>query len=64
MKVREIAPVYQKKTLRQPKRDAAYWRTRPYIERIAALEQIRSEYHHWKGDVHPGLQRVCKIVKR
>jgi hypothetical protein len=64
MKIREVAAVYRKQSLTAPKQDAAYWRTLPFAERIAALEQIRNEYHTWKGDVQFGFQRVYCIVKR
>jgi hypothetical protein len=43
---------------------AEYWRTLSYEARLAALEQIRQEYHHWKNDAQPGFQRVCTIVKQ
>ena len=41
-----------------------YWRAQSYQDRLAALEEIRQEYHRWKDDVQPGLQRVYRIVKR
>jgi hypothetical protein len=63
MKARQITPVYHILPLRNPSADAVYWRSRPYEERLAALEQIRNEYHTWKGDVQPGIQTVYKIVK-
>ena len=40
-----IEKVYTKVNLYAQKRDSAYWRTRPYHERLAALEEIRREYH-------------------
>ncbi len=62
---------YKKTTLRQQGNDFAFWQTRPYEERIAALEEIRREYHAWEqssgkeaGNVQPGFQRVYRIVKR
>lgn len=61
---RLIAPVVKKLHLSEVKNDAAYWRTRPYEERIEALEQIRAEYHHWRGDAQSGFQRVYSIVKQ
>ena len=64
MKVRKIAAVYRKTSLTAPKTEATYWRTRPYAERIATLEQIRAEYHEWRSDVQPGFQRVYSIIKR
>ena len=61
---RLIAPVVKKLRFSDAKNDVAYWRTRSYQERIEALEQIREEYHRWKADAEPGLQRVYSIVKR
>ncbi len=58
-----IEKVVTKIRLGQKKNDAAYWRTLPYSARLAALEQIREEYHHWKYHVQPGFQRVYRIIK-
>ena len=44
--------------------DFAYWQSRPYSERLQALETIRQEYIEWKYDTDPGFQRVCSFVKR
>lgn len=45
--------------------DAVYWRTRPMVERLEALESIRAEYNEWKyGTAYPRLQRVLKILER
>ncbi len=44
--------------------DVRYWRTRPYSERLAALEEIRRDYIRWRYGAEPRLQRVFKIVKR
>lgn len=44
--------------------DFAYWQTQPYQARLAALEQIRQEYHRWRYDSEPRLQRFCQVVKR
>lgn len=38
--------------------DVAYWQTHSYQSRLAALEQIRREYHSCTYDVEPRLQRV------
>ncbi len=50
--------------LRKRKNDFAYWQTRPYAARLAALEEIRQEYHRWKYGVQPRFQRVYRIIKR
>ncbi len=44
--------------------DAAfrYWMSRPAGERLAAVEEIRREYHAWRGPDEPGLERVARIV--
>jgi len=44
--------------------DAAYWRAQPPLARLAALEEIRREYHRWKYGAEPRFQRVYTIVKR
>jgi hypothetical protein len=61
---RVIAPVVSKLHLKDAKNDAVYWRSRPCQERLDALEQIREEYHHWRGDAQPGFQRIYSIIKR
>lgn len=59
-----IAKVYSKVKISEQKTDFAYWQTQPYARRLAALEEIRREYHRWKYDAEPGFQRVYSIVKR
>lgn len=61
---RLIAPVVKKLRLGDPGNDLAYWRTRPYQERLEALESIRTEYHLWRGDAESRLQRIYTILKR
>jgi hypothetical protein len=64
MKNRNIALVVTKTKFGARKTDFTFWQSRPFSERLEALEQIRSEYHHWIGNVKPGLQRVYRIIKR
>ena len=64
MYTRDIAKTYKKVKLYQQKSDFAYWQTQSYQARLAALEQVRQEYHRWKYRVQPGFQRVYTIVKR
>ena len=63
-KTRRIEKVYAKVGLREHSSDLAYWRTQPYHVRLAALEEIRQEYHRWRYGAEPGLQRVYSIVQR
>jgi hypothetical protein len=46
------------------KSDFAFWQTRPFEERLAALESIRNDYIKWAYDIQPGFQRVYRIVKQ
>lgn len=59
-----IVPVVHRVALTEQEPDSVYWRTRPYAERLAALEEIRQEYHRWKYHAEPRLQRVCRITQR
>ena len=60
----EIKKVVTKAKLSDKKTDAAYWREQSYAARLAALEEIRQEYHRWRYGAEPGFQRVYRIVKR
>ena len=60
----KVKPVVAKVKIDEQKSDFAYWQTQSYQARLVALEQTRSEYHRWKYDAEPRLQRVYKIVKR
>jgi hypothetical protein len=44
--------------------DVLYWRSRPPIERIRALEEIRKQYNDWKYGSRRKFQSVYRIVKR
>lgn len=50
--------------LHAPKTDVIYWQTQSHDLRLAALEQIRQEFHQWKYSAQPRFQRVYKIIKR
>ncbi|MCI0553849.1 MAG: hypothetical protein L0287_23110 [Anaerolineae bacterium] len=60
---RSIKKVVKKISLHQQKSDAEYWRAQPPAARLAALEEIRREYHQWRYGAEPRLQRVYTIVK-
>lgn len=59
-----IARIVHKYTLKQQPRDIEYWRTQSYQARLAALEEIRREYHGWTNESQPRLARVYRVVKR
>lgn len=59
-----VAKVVKKERLCEQSNDFAYWQAQPVEVRLAALEQIRREYHRWKYNAEPRLQRVYTIVKR
>jgi hypothetical protein len=50
--------------MRSPKNDAVYWRSKPYVERLAALESIRQDFFGWKYGAQPEFQRVYTVLKR
>jgi len=60
----KIEPILTKVNITEQKSDFAYWQTQPYFLRLAALEQIRQEYHQWRYGVQPGFQRIYTIIKR
>ncbi len=59
-----VQKIVRKTTLQEQGSDFQYWQTQPYAARLAALEQIRREYHQWKYDSEPRFQRVYTIVKQ
>lgn len=59
-----IQKVVRKVALEEQTTDFAYWQEQSYEARLAALEEIRREYHQWQYDTQPRLQRFLQIVKR
>jgi len=49
-KERTIAKVVNKRKIRETNTDFAYWQSLPAKDRLAALAEIRREYHAWKYD--------------
>ncbi len=43
--------------------DFAWWQSRSYTERLAALEQIRQEYNLWKYGDQQRFKRVYTVLK-
>ena len=64
MSEKKIAKVISKTKIGEQKSDFAYWQTKTYAERLAALEEIRREYNNWKyTDAEQRFQRVYRVVK-
>ena len=59
-----INKVIKKFKLGEQPNDLIFWQSKPYEERLEALEQIRKEYNLWRYNAEQGLQRVYRIVKR
>ena len=59
-----IARVCVKYRLKEEPSDASFWRSRPETDRLAALEEIRREYHLWKYHAEPRFQRIYTIAER
>ena len=59
-----ISEVITKIKNSEQKSDFAYWQTKSYAERLAALEEIRREYNNWKyTNAEQRFQRVYRVVK-
>lgn len=61
LETRPIVRIYKKG---EEPDDLFYWLSRPPVERILALEEIRKQYNEWKYGDREGFQRVYTIVKR
>jgi hypothetical protein len=61
---RFIQPVVAIISIHDQRSDFTYWQAQSYLDRLTALEDIRTEYHQWRYGYEPGFQRVCSIIKR
>ncbi len=59
-----IAKVCVKLDVHERRTDFAYWQSQPYEARLAALEEIRQEYHRWKYGAEPRFQRVYSVAEQ
>ncbi len=59
-----IAPVVRIIGIHDQESDVAYWRSQPLEARLAAIEELRREYHGWKTGEEPKIQKVCTIIRR
>ena len=59
----KIAKVVKVIKMSEAESDADFWRQRPVLERLAALEEIRAEFHGDEYESESGLQRVFSISK-
>ncbi len=63
-KSRSIAKKYTKIKLKEQKTDFVFWQSQPPAKRLETLEKIRLEFHAWKYDSQPRLQRVFSVTQR
>ncbi|MEM6753020.1 MAG: hypothetical protein AAF630_08640 [Cyanobacteria bacterium P01_C01_bin.38] len=56
--------VINKIQIKQQKSDLSYWQKQSYQQRLEALEEIRYQYHQYKYNAQPRLQRVYTVIKR
>ena len=59
-----IARVVTKLKLGQEEGDVAYWQAQSPETRLAALEEIRREYHRWKYGGEPPFRKVVTIIDK
>ncbi|WP_071932252.1 hypothetical protein [Picosynechococcus sp. PCC 7003] len=55
--------VIKKVSLHKRKNDRQFWLKTSYLERLAALENIRREYHQWQYNAEPRFQRVYTVSR-
>jgi hypothetical protein len=56
--------IVHKTTQKQQVRDFQYWQQQPPQKRLEALEQIRQEYHQYKYNAQPRLQRIYTVIEQ
>ena len=54
----------RKGKIKQQGNDFAFWQSKPFLFRLATVEQIRQEYNTWKYVTEQGFQRVYRIIER
>ena len=62
-KPRQIALVYRKMRISEQGSDLEYWLSQPPGARLAALEEIRREYHGWKLEEEQKVERDATLVR-
>ncbi len=62
-KSKQIALVYRKMHISEQSSDVEYWLSQPPGARLAALEEIRREYHGWRPGEEPRIEKVVTIIK-
>ena len=51
-----------KVSLHEQTSDFTYWQTQPYEVRLAALEEIRREYHQWRYGAEPRFKEFIQSL--
>ena len=63
-RIKNIEKIINKVYLKQQTIDFQNLQQQTHQKSLEALEQIRQEYHQYKYDAEPRLQRVYTIVKQ
>ena len=56
--------VLRRTTLKDTQTDYSFWLTKSEIERLEAIELLRTNYIKFRKDVQPRLQRVCRVITK
>ncbi len=56
--------VITRTNIKQQLSDFQYWQQQTPQKRLETLEQIRQEYHQYKYNAQPRLQRIYTIIQR
>jgi hypothetical protein len=62
--IKTMEKIVTKISLKQKSSDFQYWQQQTPQKRLETLEQIRQEYHQYKYNAQPRLQRIYTIIKR
>ena len=55
--------VIRKGKLKDQGNDFLFWQAQSFLQRLAAMEEIRQEFNTWKYGAEQGFQRVYRILK-
>jgi hypothetical protein len=56
--------VVKKGKIKDLKNNYLFWKSRSYLERLEATEEIRNEYNNWKYGSKQRFQRILRVINK
>ena len=56
--------VVKKGNIKELKNNYLFWKSRSYLERLEATEEIRNEYNNWKYGSEQRFQRILRVINK